>query len=129
LATELRMTYSQFDSLRLTPRVAARFPIPGAANLRITDVIYGTEHDRYRYVFRVEFTVGVVRPKRRRVRIGAFAEPRERGRNLPPSPVLLAPEKGSLVDQYRHLAPTAAARRQHAQGESAAAATKPTPPL
>ena len=114
LAAEWRMTYSRFDSLRLTPKVARAFPIPGAANLLVTDVIYGIEHERYRYVFRAEFTVGTVRRRKRMARVCTFSEPRDRQRPQGTAPVVLAPEEGTLVDQYRHLAPSLAARATRA---------------
>ena len=95
LAVEWRMTYSRTDSLRLTPKVAARFPIPGAANLRVSDVIYGIEHDRYRFVFVAEFTTGTVSAKRRQRRVASFSEPRDRQqRSRLAAPVVLAPATG-----------------------------------
>ena len=114
LAADWRMTYSRFDSLRLTPKVSRAFPIPGAANLLVTDVIYGIEHERYRYVFRAEFTIGTVRRRKRLARVGTFSEPRDRQRPQGTAPVVLAPEQGTLVDQYRHLAPSLAARAARA---------------
>ncbi len=118
LAGEWGMTYSPGDPLRLTPKVAARFPVPGAANLRVTDVIYGSEHDRYRYVFRTEFTTGTVSAKRRQTRVGTFSEPRDRQqRTRAAAPVDLAPAKGTLLDQYRNLAPATAARRARMPSE------------
>ena len=112
LAGEWGMTYSRTDSLRLTPKVAGRFPIPGAANLRVTDVIYGIEHDRYRYVFLAEFTTGTVSAKRRQIRVATFSEPRDRQqRTRLAAPVVLAPPSGKVVDQYRHLVPAMVARR------------------
>ena len=114
LAAEWRMTYSRLDSLRIGPRVARTFPIPGAANIRITDVIYGIENERYRYVFRAEYTVGTVRKRQRIARVATFSEPRERQRPQGTAPVVLAPDAGTLVEQYRHLAPAAAARAARA---------------
>ena len=105
LAAEWRMTYSRVDSLRLTPKISHTFPVPGAANLRVTDVIYGIDHERYRYVFRAEFTTGTVRRKTRVARVATFSEPRDRQRSQATPTVALAPDTGSLVDQYRHLAP------------------------
>jgi hypothetical protein len=126
LAAEWRMTYSRADSLRLTPRVAGRFPIPGAANLRVTDVIYGIEHDRYRYVFLAEFTTGTVSAKRRQTRVATFSEPRDRQqRTRAAAPVVLAPPTGKLVDQYRHLAPPMATRRGRPPGAEGTAAAGP----
>lgn len=121
LAAEWRMTYSRFDSLRIGPRVARTFPVPGAANIRITDVIYGIENERYRYVFRAEFTIGTVRKRRRVVRVATFSEPRDRARPQGTAPVVLAPDTGTIVEQYRHLAPAAA------RAARAAPATEPAP--
>src|SRR3954468_18109066 len=123
LATDWRMTFSRFDSLRLTPKVARSFPIPGAADLLISDVIYGIEHERYRYVFRAEFTIGTVRKRQRLARVATFSEPRDRQRQQPTVSVVLAPDEGTLVEQYRHLAPGLAARAARA-----AAPPPPTPP-
>ena len=113
LAADWNMNYGRADTLRLTERVARHFPIPGTARLHVTNVIYGADKadpDRYRYIFTAEFTVGVVRTKRRLVRVGSFAEPkaRDRASHRPahgPAPVVLAPGNLSLLDQYRHLAP------------------------
>ena len=43
LAAEWRMNYTPGDSLQVTPRIVRYFPIPGAANLLIRDLIYGIE--------------------------------------------------------------------------------------
>jgi hypothetical protein len=112
LAAEWKMTYSRSDSLRLTPRVAGRCPIPGAAHLRVTDVIYGIEHDRYRYVFLTEFTTGTVRAKLRQRRVATFSEPRERQQRQLPAAVVLAPAEGTLVEQFRKLAPVMVTQRE-----------------
>ena len=106
IASRWRMNYHPADQLRLTPKVLPHLPIPGAANVRVMDLIYGSERDRYRYVFSVEFTMGVSGLKRRVVRVASLSEPRERGGTGAVS-VVLAPEEGSLADQYRYLAPPA----------------------
>lgn len=115
LAAEWRMTYSRVDSLRLTPKIARNFPVPGAANLRVTDVIYGIDHERYRYVFRAEFTTGTVRTKKRSARVATFSEPRDRQRTHAAAVVALAPQAGSLVEQYRRLAPAMTPKAASAQ--------------
>jgi hypothetical protein len=104
LASQWRMNYHPADQLRLAAKVLPRLPMPGAANVRVMDLIYGSDRDRYRYVFSVEYTVGVVGPKRRVVRVASLSEPRERGA-AGPTTLTLAPDEGSLVDQYRYLAP------------------------
>ena len=95
LAAEWKMNFGRTDTLRLTDKVARHFPVPGAARLRVTNVIYGADKadaDRYRYVFTAEFTAGVVRTKRRFVRVGTFAEPKPLATTLPnawPNPLVL----------------------------------------
>jgi hypothetical protein len=104
LASEWRMHYNPGDQLRLAAKVLPCLPVPGAANVRVMDLIYGSDNDRYRYVFSVEYTVGVIGSKRRVVRVATLSEPRERGGG---GKVLLslAPDEGSLLDQYRALEP------------------------
>ena len=117
LASQWRMNYHPADQLRVTPKVLPRFPVPGAANVRVMDLIYGSDRERYRYVFTVEFTVGLVGPRRRVVRVASLSEPRERGRGGGGDgrggsggggggvTLNLAPAEGSLLDQYRYLTP------------------------
>ena len=82
LAADWRMNFSLTDRLNLTSKVARHFPIPGAANLRVTNVVYGTAGDRYHYIFTAEYTIGVVRAKHRLTQAGSFAEPRGGRRTL-----------------------------------------------
>ena len=103
LAAEWHMNFSLTDRLNLTGKVARHFPIPGAANLRVTNVIYGTAKDRYRYVFTAEYTIGVVRAKRRLTQAGSFSEPRGREEGRSTETVVLAPPNQPLVTQYRML--------------------------
>src|SRR5205085_8071945 len=65
LAREWRMHYARDDRFNLAPRVAERLPLPGAADVRIADLIYGSEEGTRRYVFSAQYTSGVVRRKRR----------------------------------------------------------------
>jgi len=100
------MNYSPLDQFRLTQRVIRDFPVPGAANIRVQDLIYGLVHNRYRYVFTAEYTIGVLSAKRRVQRAGALSEPRDA--TLPPldsaeEPIALAPAGLPLLDQYRML--------------------------
>lgn len=115
LATSWRMNYHPADQLRITPKVLPQFPIPGAANVRVMDLIYGSDRDRYRYVFSVEFTVGLVGPKRRVVRVASLSEPRVRG-GAGAVFLTLAPAEGTLLDQYRYLAPPPVQSATSAEG-------------
>jgi hypothetical protein len=115
------MNLGRTDTLRLTPKVARAFPVPGAARVRVYNVIYGrdaADPDRYRYVFTAEYTAGVVRGKRRFVRVGTWSEPRDRDRSDPPGQVVLAPPELPLMEQYRWLAPHTEEDRRQETGES-----------
>jgi hypothetical protein len=105
LAIESGMNYSETDCFQLTPRVAGRFPIPGASDVKLTDLIYRLDGDRLRYCFTVHYTAGVIRTKRRLCRAAAFSEPRDSRAvdSTAWSPLLLAPEHLPILDQYRHL--------------------------
>ena len=105
LADEWKMAYSPSDHFRLTPRVAKRFPVPGAANIRVHDLIYGVDEGEYRYIFTAEYTAGVVHGKRRVVRAGTLSEPRDRPTIHAAAEVRLAPADLPLLEQYRRLNP------------------------
>jgi hypothetical protein len=76
LAASWRMHYSPTDRFRLATRIAERFPIPGAANIRVTDVIYAAEGDAYRYLVTAEYTIGVIQAKKRRRLVCTMREPK-----------------------------------------------------
>jgi hypothetical protein len=96
------MNYSPGDPLRLTPRIAAAFPVPGAAHIAITDLVYGLDRDHYRYYLATEFTVGLTRSKKRIRRVITFTEPRT-GVNRAFSPMLVAPADLGIVEQFHEL--------------------------
>ena len=101
LAVAHGMHYSPGDPLRLTPRVAAALPVPGAAAVRVIDLLYRTDEAGHHYVFTAEYTVGVVNVKRRVRRAAAFDEGRGSGRA--PLAVRLGAEQMPLVEQYERL--------------------------
>jgi hypothetical protein len=98
------MNYGRADTLQLTPRVARHLPAPGAAALRVYDVVYGAHGDAYRYVFTAEYTLGVTGGKRRHTRVAAFTEPRDRRRGGR-TELVLGEEDAPLLEQYAALAP------------------------
>jgi hypothetical protein len=106
LASQWRMNFNAGDQLRLASRVSHYFPIPGAANVTVGDVIYGIDGEFYRYVFTAEYTLGILRTKRRHVRVACFAEFRDRTSPRPPEPVRLAAEQLPLLEQYRSFSPS-----------------------
>jgi hypothetical protein len=101
LAVQHRMHYSPADPLRLTPRVAARLPIPGAAAVRVIDLLYRTDEQTHYYIFTVEYTVGVYGPKRRVRRAAQFVESKTDGKA--PIVIRLGAADVSLVEQYHEL--------------------------
>ncbi|CAA9414024.1 MAG: hypothetical protein AVDCRST_MAG64-2498 [uncultured Phycisphaerae bacterium] len=105
LAAGRRMNFGRTDTLQLTPRVARHFPAPGAAALRVCDVVYGADGDAYRYVFTAEYTLGVTGAKRRHTRVAAFTEPRDRRRGGR-SELVLGEEGTPLLEQYAALVPS-----------------------
>jgi hypothetical protein len=75
LAVAWRVRFTTEDRFQLTPRVAAQFPTPGAADVVVRDVVYGQEAGgTVRYLFTIEYTVGVVRTKRRRSAVGMLVD-------------------------------------------------------
>ena len=102
LASAWHMHYTPSDRFRLAPRVAPRLPVPGAAAVRVRDLIYGLEGDQLRYIFVAEYTTGTIAAEHRRESVVTFAEPRER-RDDSPVELLVAPEGLDVVEQYEHL--------------------------
>src|SRR5947199_7179981 len=78
LAVERQLHFSPHDQLRLADRVAAAFPVPGAAYVQVVDLLYGSQRGSHRYVFTAQYTVGAVRSKKRVRRAATFDEPRDR---------------------------------------------------
>ena len=108
LAAQWGMRYVGRDPFHLAAKVSAQFPLPGAADVTIIDLIYGSEPGRHRYLFTVHYTQGVVRAKNRRRRVATFSEPRdaegaEMNEGSGVGALLLAPENLSITQQYVHL--------------------------
>lgn len=102
-AAEWQMHYADGDRFQITPRVVERFPVPGASDFAVFDLLYRQENDAYRYLFTVEFTVGVVRAKRRVRRVALLSEPRDARAGEGWSELTLAPDGLPVVEQYRAL--------------------------
>lgn len=119
LARQWQMHFAPADRLRLAERIALKLPVLGAADVRVMNLLFRTEGHWHRYVFTVEYGIGVVRGKRRRQRVAGFDEPVRRGA-APPIPhqisLTLAPESLGLIDAYRHVWQTLAPSRSDAPG-------------
>lgn len=105
LAERMGMHFCPTDRFRLGPRMSPYLDCPGAADVRVYDVIYGMGEDRHRYIFAAEFTRGVVLTKRRNRRIVGMIEPKSfaRGGELL---VRLSPVDRPLIEQYQWAAQT-----------------------
>lgn len=102
LAASWKMHYSPSDRFRLANRIAEKFPVPGAAGIAVTDVIYGTQGDSYRYLITAEYTMGVILAKKRRRLVCTMREPKgSQGRSF--DTLSVAPAHGTLAAQYRAL--------------------------
>ncbi len=103
MARRMGMNFVSFDRFRLAERVCELFPVPGAADVRVLDVIYGLGEDCHRYIFAVHYTEGVLRAKHRRQRIAAIIEPRGQG-PVRPAELFVATPGDDVYAQYRTLA-------------------------
>ena len=107
LAAQRKMHFSADDRFRLATKIAPRIPVPGAAGIRVVDLLYGIEEQNYRYVFAAEYTTGVLRTKTGVRRVATFCEPRDatHEHETPATPCELefAPQELPLLEQYRHL--------------------------
>jgi hypothetical protein len=102
LARSLEMHFSPGDRFNQAAEVARRFPAVAPADPTITDVLYCRRSQRYCYVFRLDYTIGVTGPKLRRKAIVGFTEPCD-GEPGEPSALAIADNAGTLVEQYRGL--------------------------
>jgi hypothetical protein len=105
LATAWRLRFTPEDRFELTPRVAAEFPTPGAADVVVRDVVYGQEAGGVvRYLFTIEYTVGVLRTKRRRSAVGMVVDAAGKDRAAAKPALELAPaDVPTVVRQYEWL--------------------------
>jgi hypothetical protein len=102
-AAQWQMRYCPGDQFRLADRLAACFPIVGAADVRILDLMYGGDDAAYRYIFTVEYTLGLIRAKHRHSRVLQLIEPRVPGQT--DIHIELAPSDRPLFEQYQFFAP------------------------
>ena len=100
LARAWNMHYSARDLFKLAEQVAPRLPAVGAGDVFVEDVIYGVEGEHHRYLFSVEYTLGLVHGKRRWVRAASFREPRQHRDPSRWSPLELAEQTTPLIEQY-----------------------------
>ncbi|HEX8522501.1 MAG TPA: hypothetical protein VF669_09620 [Tepidisphaeraceae bacterium] len=103
LASRWQMHYTPDDRFRLSTRVAPRLGVPGAACVRVQDVIYGSEGDCYRYFFTAQFTIGVLKRKSDEQSVCTITEQKAREGNHELGPITVASGGVTVVDQYEYL--------------------------
>jgi hypothetical protein len=89
-AHQWNMHFAPGDRLRLAQRIADRFPVIGAANISVRDLLFRTEDSRHHYLFTVDYTVGVIRGKVGRSTVAGFSEPVSRGGRIHSAPPALS---------------------------------------
>lgn len=108
LARGWSMHYTSRDVFGLAPHVASRLPVVGAADVRVCDLIYGSDQVGLQYIFCADFTVGVIRSKSRKRCVVSVLEPKNGGGQIDWTTLRIAPADLPLVGQYRSLREPAA---------------------
>ena len=103
LARGWSLRFAPEDRFHLSLQVASLIPVPGAADVVVRDIIYCQDSGCYRYLFTVEYTVGVLRTKHRRCSAGVLTESRTCPTGQAYSPVTLGPGELPLEEQYAAL--------------------------
>jgi hypothetical protein len=104
-ARKWNMHFAPADRLRLANRIVRLFPIPGAANISVRDLLFRTQDSKHHYLFTVDYTVGVIRGKVGRSRVAGFTEPVSRGgrTNLPLPALTIASSNETGVAAYEEV--------------------------
>jgi hypothetical protein len=101
LAREWSMHYSPRDVFELASRLASQLPAVGAADVRVLDLIYGSEDAGHRYIFSAEYTSGITRSRSRRQCVVSVLEPRGHTESAAWKSLRFAPRDLPLIEQYR----------------------------
>ena len=99
-AAQWSMKFSPDDRFGLAPHVARRLPEPGPADVVVRNLVYRQAAEGLTYLFTVEYTLGVLRRKRRIVAVGVIGESAANGGY---SEVRLAPSRLSVAERYKWL--------------------------
>jgi len=103
LAGEWGMLFSPRDTLDLTGQVARLLPVPGASEVVLHDLVYGSGSGGHVYYLSAVYTVGVLGSKSRVrsvVRLGESIVPHEHACAFS---LAVAPRGLGWVEQYRAL--------------------------
>jgi len=100
LAREWEMLFSETDTLALAARVAPSLPVPGAAEVVVHDLIYGSSGTERVYIFSAVYTQGVLGTKRRVRRVVKVLESSS---DMKRPIVTLADASLAWIEQYRQV--------------------------
>ena len=75
LASSWQMHYVHKDRFNLARRVAGMLPFCGAADVRVSDVVYVLAGDRYQWIFTVQYARGAIRRHSHARHAAMFFEP------------------------------------------------------
>lgn len=103
LAGRWQMRFVREDVFQLGRRLGACIPVPGAADVRVMDVVYGTEGAAHRYILTLEYTLGAVGRHRREARAATFQDSAEPSSANHAPDLKLADPALPLVKQYESL--------------------------
>lgn len=93
--------FSAVDQFDLAAKVARHFPVEGAADLRVSDLLYRSGDDGHKYIFTADYTRGVVGSKRRVRAVVMMIEVRPAaGRSGEPVLQLTDSENASELERY-----------------------------
>jgi hypothetical protein len=107
LAARWQMHYTPGDRFKLSNRLAPRLGVPGAAMIRVQDVIYGREGESYRYYFTANYTTGVLKRKVDERAVCTLTELKDRDRaSADLGPLQTATEGLTILEQYENLQKT-----------------------
>jgi hypothetical protein len=97
------MRYLPEDRFDLTRRLATNFPVNGATDLRVIDLIYATDGEVHRYVFTAEYTATPDTGHRRERAVMTACEPKEHAPDAALGALVTAPDDLPVVEQYAYL--------------------------
>jgi hypothetical protein len=103
LAQGWQMHYTPDDRFGLAPRAAQALGVPGAAGVRVEDVIYGSEGESYRYYFTIAYTIGVVRRQSDQRCVCTATEKKARDAAHQMEAFQAAPMELPILEQYRRV--------------------------
>lgn len=111
LAQEWNAHFAADDRFKLAPRIASQAPCPGAADVKVSNIIYGKSQDRYHFIFTLHWTHGVLRWKKHATRVGAVMDDQPCGCTDREPRLRLADESLGYIQQYEQLRQTCCDKR------------------